>query len=228
MSSPFLLLHICGAIAGLLSGAMAVIFRKGSGWHAAAGTVFFASMLGMTTSAAYIAAFLRPNRLNLLAATLTFYLVVTAWIAARRREARVGSGDRALLLLVLAAGLAGMTWGFQRVSGWLTDGMPAAAYFNFGAAALLCVRSDVRMLARGGVSGTQRITRHLWRMCNALLITALSFYPGQARLFPASWRETNLLMVPHLLLFGVMLFWLYRMSSRKANRAKPLVPSPAT
>jgi hypothetical protein len=71
------------------------------------------------------------------------------------------------------------------------------------------------MIVRGGVFGARRIARHLWRMCMALLFAALSFYPGQARLFPKWLRETNLLYVPAVLLVGAMLFSLYRVSIRK-------------
>ncbi len=45
------------------------------------------------------------------------------------------------------------------------DGYPAGAYFIFGSVALLFAAGDVRMLVRGGISGAQRIARHLWRMC---------------------------------------------------------------
>src|SRR5260370_6461799 len=45
-----LILHICGATVGLLSGTAALIFRKGFRWHRAAGNVFFVSMLIMSRS----------------------------------------------------------------------------------------------------------------------------------------------------------------------------------
>ncbi len=69
--------------------------------------------------------------------------------------------------------------------------------------------------SRGGVAGVRRIARHLWRMSFALLFTALSFYPGQARLFPTWLRETNLLFVPSLLLVGAMVFYLIRFRTRR-------------
>ncbi|MCU1348122.1 MAG: hypothetical protein JWO56_1152, partial [Acidobacteria bacterium] len=104
-SSPILIVHIAGATLGLLSGFLALFFRKGSGWHGAAGTVFFASMLGMTTSAVYIAAFIRPQMANVIAGSLTFYLVVTGWRTATRREGGTTRFDLAAMLFVLAVGL---------------------------------------------------------------------------------------------------------------------------
>ena len=44
MHTTLSMIHICGAVVGLLSGFMAMTFRKGSGLHGAAGSVFFVSM----------------------------------------------------------------------------------------------------------------------------------------------------------------------------------------
>jgi len=214
------MLHICGAVVGLLSGFMAMVFRKGSGLHGAAGNVFFVSMLSMSSAGAYMAAFIKPNNGNIMGGVLTFYLVATAWVTARRRERTVGIFDWSALLIALAIGTAGVTWGVQAAvspSG-LKDGYPPFLYFIFGSIALLFAASDVRMIVRGGVFGAQRIARHLWRMCLALLFATLSFYPSRAHLFPKWLNQTNLLYVPHVLLVGAMLFALYRVSIRKRVR----------
>jgi hypothetical protein len=148
---------------------------------------------------------------------LTFYLVATAWVAAKRRDGKAGMFDLGALLFALAIVAAGATWGLEAASSrtGARDGYAAGFYFVFGSIALLFAASDVRMIVRGGVFGARRIARHLWRMCMALLFAALSFYPGQARLFPKWLRETNLLYVPAVLLVGAMLFSLYRVSIRK-------------
>ena len=215
-----LMLHICSAVVGLLSGFMAMAFRKGSGLHSAAGNIFFVSMIGMAGAGAYMAAFIKPNNGNVMGGTLTLYLVSTAWVAARRRERKVGMIDLSLLLVALAIGTAGVTWGFQTASSHsgLKNGYPAALYFVFGSIALLFAAADVRMIVRGGVYGAQRIVRHLWRMSLTLLFATASFYPGQARLFPKSWRVTNLLYVPHVLLIAAMLLALHRVSLRRRAR----------
>ncbi|PYQ49615.1 MAG: hypothetical protein DMF59_13155 [Acidobacteria bacterium] len=228
--NPLLLLHICSAIVGLLSGFMAMALPKGSGLHGAAGSVFFVSMLGMGGAGAYIAAFIKPNNGNVMGGCLAIYLVSTAWMAARRRERKTGIFDFCALLLGLAIGAAGATWGVQAASSHtgLKNGYPAGLYFVFASIALLFAASDVRMLVRGGVFGAQRIARHLWRMCLTLLLATLSFYPGQARLFPKWLRETNLLYVPAVLLVGAMLLALYRVSLRKrAERDKPVLAANA-
>src|SRR5438105_12469626 len=155
------MLHICSAIVGLLSGLMAMGFGKGSGLHSAAGNLFFVSMIGMAGAGAYMAAFIKPNNGNVMGGSLALYMVTTAWVAARRRERKVGIVDFGALLVALAIATAAATWGIQAATSHtgLKDGYPAGLYFFFGSIALLFAAADVRMIVRGGVSGAPRIAR---------------------------------------------------------------------
>jgi hypothetical protein len=96
-----------------------------------------------------------------------------------------------------------------------SDG-PTAAYFVFGSIAALAAALDLRLILRHGVFGVQRITRHIWRMCVALLIAAFSFFLGQQQVFPASVRGSPLLLVPEIAVLGAMIFWLVRVRFNKA------------
>jgi len=101
---------------------------------------------------------------------------------------------------------------------------PAPLFFVFGSLALVFAAFDVRMIVRRGV--VHRLARHLWRISFSLLLTLGSFFPGQARLFPASLRHTSWPYVMHVLVFGSMLFWLARVKSRRrVQRAKIATPS---
>jgi uncharacterized membrane protein len=51
--SPLLPIHITARVVGILSGAAAMPFRKGSPRHALAGTVFVIAMMTMASSAVY-------------------------------------------------------------------------------------------------------------------------------------------------------------------------------
>ena len=217
LATTLVLTHVCSAAVGMLSGYMAMLFRKGSGLHGAAGSVFFLSMLAASAAGAILAGFIHPNSGNVIGSTLTFYLVSTAWVAAKRRDGKAGVFDWVALLFALAIAATAATWGVEAATSakHSKDGYPAPFYFIFGTIVLLFAVSDVRMLVRGGVFGTKRIARHLWRMCMALLFASLSFYPGQAKFFPKWLRATNLMYVPHVLLAGAMLFALYRVSVRK-------------
>src|SRR5260370_17375488 len=83
--SPILVVHICAGSLGLLSGTAAMSFRKGSPRHVLAGKVFVASMLTMGAIAVYLA-IVRHQPNNIGGGILTFYLIGTAWLTARRRD----------------------------------------------------------------------------------------------------------------------------------------------
>ena len=179
MSSPILIAHICAGTSGLLSGIAAMSFRKGSPRHILAGRVFVASMLTMASAAVYLA-MLRHQPSNISGGIFTFYLIGTAWLTARRGDEETSHFDWVLLLIPLALGI--LTWmnGFKVVRSGASsqDGVPVGMIFFTGSVMLLAAAGDVRMLVRGGVLGTRRIARHLWRMCFGLFIAAGSFFLG--------------------------------------------------
>lgn len=203
MNSILLLTHITGAVVGISSGFLSMIFRKGASLHRLAGNIFFGSMLAMSGSAAYLAVFHKPNHVNLLAGLLTFYLVATAWQAAKRRDGRTSAFDVAALAWTLIAAMAAFAFAINP-----TKDSPAAACVIFGIFALLFAVADIRLLAHGAISGAKRIRRHLWRMCVALLFALFSFFPGQVKLFPPEVRRMAVLYLPHVLLVASMIYWL--------------------
>jgi hypothetical protein len=75
---------------------------------------------------------------------------------------------------------------------------------------LVIAFAATKLILRGGISGAQRITRHLWRMCVALFIAAASLFLGQPNVFPASVRGSFILFVPEVAVLGLMIFWLIR------------------
>src|ERR1700687_2374618 len=82
---PYCFFNISGGGIGLLSGAAALCFRKGSRPHGVAGSVFFISMLTASAAGSYLA-FRNSEMDNVFGGVLTVYLVTTAWVTARRRD----------------------------------------------------------------------------------------------------------------------------------------------
>jgi hypothetical protein len=211
MRSPLLLLHIIAGTIGVLSGFVAVFLRKGSRRHGLVGDVFVISMLALSGSGA-ILAIMKSQPGNILGGMLTFYLVATAWMTARRRDGGTSIFDWVGLLVCLAVGSTEVTFGLDAAlspTGMKYD-YPPAPYFIFGAVALIAATGDVRMLVRGGISGTQRIARHLWRMCFALFVASGSIFLARPQLFPAILRRTGVLAVLSFLPLLLMIFWLVR------------------
>jgi len=223
---PILVIHICAGLLGLLSGAAAMSFRKGSHRHRMAGNVFFISMLTMAAAATYLA-FMKSQMNNVFGGVLTFYLVTTAWVTARRRDGETGIFDWGALLFALAVGAAMVTLGIEVANSPTgpKDGVPVGMYFFLGSVALLAAAGDVRMLVRGGLFGAHRIVRHLWRMCFGLFIATGSFFLGQQQVFPAFLRKTNVLFLPAILPLILMIFWLFRVRFTNAYKKKSLPSS---
>src|ERR1700721_882679 len=177
--SPILLVHIAGGTVGLLAGTAAIIFRKGSARHALAGRIFVVAMLIMGSLAAYLA-IVRHQPGNFGGGVFTFYLILTAWLTARRRDGETARFD--WLLLVIPLALGPLTWvdgiAIGRSGGDPPDGVPVGMSFFMGSIMLLAAAGDVRMLVGGGIAGAKRIARHLWGMCFGLFIAAGSFFMG--------------------------------------------------
>jgi hypothetical protein len=221
---PTLLVHIAGGTVGLLSGTAAIIFRKGSRRHALAGRVFVVAMLIMSSFAAYLA-ILRHQPSNFVGGIFTFYLIGTGWLTARRQDRQTSRFDWVLLLIPLTLGLDNWVNGVAIARGKVDgpDGVPVGMIFFMGSIMLLAAAGDVRMLLGGGVAGTQRIARHLWRMCFGLFIAAGSFFLGPSNrplrlltaaglgshLSPALF-STGLYLVLTLLPLVLLVYWLIR------------------
>jgi hypothetical protein len=217
------MLHIVAGTLGMLSGFVAVFLRKGSRRHALAGKVFVAAMISLSVSGLYLA-LMKSQPTNVAAASLTFYLVTTAWITASRTTGARGIFDWSALLVSLAVGTVEITWGVQAVlspTGSI-HGYPPGPYFIFGSVALLAAAGDIRMIARCGISGTARIARHLWRMCFALFIAAASIFLARPHLFPTILQKTGALVFLSVLPLLLMIFWLIRVRWADAYKVQPV------
>jgi hypothetical protein len=207
---PMLFLHICGGTVGLVSGAAAVSLRKGSRRHAVAGKVFVISMLSLGASAMYLAA--RKHQIgNFVAGILTIYLVSTAWLTARRRNEETSPWDWAAILVPLGVAASSLINGVERLTNpaAFQDGVPAAMNFFMASVMLLAAAGDVRMLVRG-LSATQRLARHLWRMCFSLFIGSGSIFLARPHLFTRFLQETNILLLLGVLPLILLIFWIIR------------------
>jgi hypothetical protein len=230
--SPTLIAHICGGTVGLLSGTVALSVRKGSSRHALAGKVFVVSMIIMAVFAVYLA-IVRHQPNNIGGGILTFYLIGTAWLTARRRDGETNRFDWILLLIPLALGILSWMNGIKIVRSGAPspDGVPVGMTFFMGSVMLLAGAGDVRMLLRGGMLGSARIARHLWRMCFGLFIASGSFFMGPSNrplrllstvglaqhLSPALF-STTLYLVLTVLPLIMLVFWLIRVRFKNAYK----------
>src|SRR5215472_3843453 len=136
--TPTLLLHILGGTVGLVSGTAAMSFRKGSTRHVLAGKVFVVSMLTMAVFAVYLA-IVRHQPNNIGGGIFTFYLILTAWLTARRTDGETSKLDWAVVVVPLVLGV--LTWmnGIRVVRSGANsqDGVPVGMIFFMGSVILL-------------------------------------------------------------------------------------------
>jgi len=239
--SPLLLLHICAGITGLISGAAAISLAKGSRGHVLDGRVFVVSMLTMSVAAISLA-ILKHEPNNISGGILTFYLILTAWLTARRKDCQTSAYDWALVLVPVALGILTCLSGLQKMRSPAPpeDGVPAGMNFFMGTVMLLAAAGDLRMLLGGGVAGAKRVVRHLWRMCFGLFIAAGSFFLGPSNrplrllaalgigqhLSPAIFG-TALYIFLSVLPLILLIFWVFRVWFSSAYRRRPTAPQPS-
>jgi uncharacterized membrane protein len=216
MRLPLLFLHIAGGMVGLLSGTVAMVYRKGSRGHRTAGNVFVVAMLVMGLCGSTLAS-MKHQMNNVFGGLLTVYMITTAWLAGHRRDGETSVFDWGALVFGLTIGGSLVTLGVLVANGQAAPqaGVPLGMYFFMGTIPLLAAAGDIRMLMRGGISGTPRIARHLWRMCFGLFIATGSFFLGQQQVFPLPIRKRYILAPLAILPLVLLIYWLVRVRINK-------------
>lgn len=217
-----MMIHIAAGSTALLSGAAALVLRKGGRLHGRVGTIFFAAMLTMTLTGALIAA-LKPERATAVIGIITCYLVATAWWTARHRDGKAGRFEVAALAVILACMAAELSFGLIAMNSprGRIDFLPYQPMFVFAGVAGIAAALDLNFILRRQISGAQRIGRHLWRMCTAMLIATTSFFLGQQDKFPEAWQGSAIWYLPGLAVLAAMLFWIFRVRLGRSWRRWP-------
>jgi hypothetical protein len=95
----------------------------------------------------------------------------------------------------------------------------------FGVVALSAGVGDRRMIRAGGLQGTPRLKRHLWRMCVALFIATASIFLGPVRRIPEPLRIPALRLIP-LVVLVTTVYSLSRFHRKRTSRSVVGVTAP--
>jgi uncharacterized membrane protein len=213
------ILHIGGGALGLVSGSVAVIVRKGGRAHRAAGTVFVVSMTVMAVAACYLAVVIPDQLVNVFISVFSLYLILTGWMAARRKSRGTGLAEWTAMLVGLCLCAPFAILSFQLASGLAPlfksavpfKGPVLIAIYSFTAILAIAALGDVKTIAVGGNVARPRIARHLWRMCLGLALAAGSgFTNGFARLLPGPYHVPLVFFLPQFIPVILLVFWLIR------------------
>jgi uncharacterized membrane protein len=218
---PVLLpIHIVAAGLGLVSGAIALSVAKGGRLHRVSGKVFACAIFAMCGTAV-VSAVVKGQATNVMAGTMTAYLVFTGVATVRPPSPGSRRWDIALMLVALVLGLAtfaGAIVAVTRPDGRLF-GLPSFPFFLFGILGVSGAIGDFKTIRAGVLRGAPRLSRHLWRMCMALFITAASFFSIRARvaaILPAPFTTPALRALPVVLVLVVMFYWLWKVRFRRS------------
>ncbi len=219
-------------------GAIALSVKKGGNIHRRSGLLFVYAMLVMGVSASILSALKGRADGNVLAGVLTAYFVGTALTTVRpvspwtRRINAVGL----TVAVVVAAACASSGARMINTPGRDLNGVPnqtaGTMSLIIGVLLVMAAAGDVRIMRAGMPRGGPRLARHLWRMCFALFIAAGSFFSLRervAQVLPEPFATGPMRLLPIVLIFGSMFYWLWRLRSRRTStvlvRNEPL-PSP--
>lgn len=204
--------HVIAGVIAIASGFVA-LYAKGGKLHRKSGMIFVLAMLVMSRSGSVMAVGHAGAALNIPAGLVTAYLVITSLATVRSPFAGSHRLDRGAMVAAFAIGVGSL---LVAVTGGARGGMTPPLLI-FGLVALFAGVGDLRMIRAGGLKGTPRLRRHLWRMCTALFIAAGSFFLGPVRRIPEPLRIPALRLIP-LVVLVTMVYWLWRLRRKRISR----------
>jgi len=209
-------IHVAAGGMALLFGASALVAKKGGVLHRRSGLLFVGAMLIMATTAAMLG--------NVGGGVITIYFVVTALTTVRPVSASTRWINLAALVVVVGLAVGTAVTGAQAINspdlspGGVPRRMIGVMSLFLATVMMLAAAGDVRVMRVGLPRGGARLARHLWRMCFALFIAAGSFFSIRervARILPEPLTSGPMRLLPILLVFGVMFYWLWKVRARR-------------
>lgn len=237
MNSMLLPIHIAAGGLAIVLGAVALSVKKGGTTHRRSGLLFVCAMLVMGITASILGLLKGPNDPNVTAGITIAYFVGTALLTVRPVSRWTTALHIAALMVAVLFAYGSVVKGvaaFNSPRGAL-NGVPFAMHFLFAIVFSLAAIGDFRVIRFSLPRGGPRLARHLWRMCFALFIAAGSFFSIRARvakILPEPFTTAPMRMLPILLIFAAMFYWMWRVRRRRPlpvivrHDAMPL-PSPA-
>lgn len=191
----------------LVTAVFAMFAEKGSVLHRKAGSCFTLSMMVMLVSGV-AAAYLKSSIDDMMLGAIVIYTVFTAWLAVYHKKNETGLLEVTALIWVVGFAITA----FSMSIGW-REVEARFAYLIWGVLAALCALGDIRNIYQSGLSGSQRIIRHVWRIGFSVVWAALAFTDKIVKMMGAnlkSMQEEQLLLIvaiPAMLILIITVYW---------------------
>lgn len=208
--------HFAAGLAAIIGGTIALAVPKGGRLHKQSGLVFTWAMVGLGLSAAGIGMY-EKSPSQVIAGLLAAYLVFTAMTTVKSLPGIGKPADVGLMVVAFVFAAANLYVG---VAEWLDPtievvGRPRVVPpLVIGTVMLLAAVGDLRAIRAGGLRGSRRLARHIWRMCFGLFIATGSFFLGQMKFIPASVRNVPVLLVLAFAPLLFLVYWMWRVRIR--------------
>jgi uncharacterized membrane protein len=213
MEPAILALHIFAGSVAILAGYVAIAAAKGADTHRRSGMWFVAAMVVMGMSG-FVVAIVRDIPGSLTGGPVAAYFVITALTTVRPMGRRLELAMLAVILTMFALSTNAFV---QTVSAgkFALNGVPVPMIAMFSIVELSGAVGDVRLMRGRVLSGSQRIVRHLWRMCFAFWLATGSFFIGQMDELPSWLQHFGIVALPAFFPLLAMFYWLWRIRGRK-------------
>ena len=213
-------IHVAAGGLAIVLGAVALSVKKGGTIHRRSGLLFVCAMLVMGTTASILGFRKSPTDGNVFAGLMTAYFVGTAVTTVRPLSAWTRRINVAALMVAVGLALVDIAGGIEAFNspGGSLNSVPFPMLFFLATVMILAAAGDVRIMRFGAPRGGPRLARHLWRMCFALFIAAGSFFSVRERvatILPELFTTAPMRLLPIVLLFGAMFYWLWRVRGRR-------------
>jgi hypothetical protein len=208
--------HFAAGLVAIVSGTIALAVAKGGRRHKQTGLVFTWAMVVLGLTAAGIGTYENiPSQVfaGLIAAYLVFSAMTTV-------KSLPGVGRRVDVgLMIFAFGYAVLSL-YGGMNEWLDPSVEVVGRprvvppLVIGSVMLLAAFGDFRAIRAGGLRGSRRLARHLWRMCFGLFIATGSFFLGQMKFIPEPVRIVPVLLVLAFAPIVFLFYWMWRVRVR--------------
>jgi len=204
-------IHLVAGTITVLAGAIAMMSQKGKFLHRFVGNLYLGCMIALSLSGLYLS-FTRSIVFTVFLSILALYLVVTGWLAAKRKDGATGGLEKVAMFAIAISALACAISGFMTpvVLASPEDVPPAIAYYVLAGLAAFFGFLDYKVIKSSGVSGKRRIARHLWRMCLSMFLATTIFFVGNGNLLPELFHNPYILTAPTLAVVVITVFWICR------------------
>tara|TARA_R110002095_G_scaffold72980_3_gene62108 strand:+ start:461 stop:1147 length:687 start_codon:yes stop_codon:yes gene_type:complete len=204
------LIHTPAGTIGLVAATVALSAKKGTALHRKAGTYFTISMLIMLTSG-FVAAFLKDSTGDMFLSSVVMYTVFTAWLTVHHKKNETGFLEGVALVWIIAVAIAAFLMSSSSNS---SDVATPNLYFFWTGFSLLCAVGDVRNLYLAGLSGIQRLIRHVWRIGFSIIWAALALTDKIVKMRGSNVKEMPeeqvlyIVAVPTMFILTIFLYWI--------------------